>query len=634
MDSGTDEALRQLLDEFAKGRIGADVLPRPADADPASGRNFLNLGLWIASLKLKIPGVDLLHLLTDGANDQGVDIFAIEANGAVIVSPDDAVSVADSEESDIRLIFLQAHRRKSLTQQDVAHFVLCVQLILEDYTQVPTGANAHYARQFAIYCALRRRFDELERPFEPNIELVYCFGGQWAPQFREMHEKIRLTGENNCRKVLPGCRVDFAIWDAAEMVSAARAFLQPMQRRLADVRLLPMPGGERQGFIGLAGARGLIDGLVDHNGTELDARLFDENPRHFHGLSEHHNPGAYGLNQLLRNGEQDQVAICNNGVTIVAEAAELMGPNELRLLSPQVVNGCQTCYVLFENRDRLGGAFVPLKVVVTQDVARIDAVVRGANTQRNMAPTDLLSRVPFTRRLADYLKPGGGHGQRIYFARRSQEPLRGRWPGPIDDALVFNPRHLLETYVAAVLERPHSVQKGIRPLIKEVPISILNEDHEPEVYACLLHVLGQCRRWAAKSQLEWQDSQDEKPSGAYGARHMLVFAIWRLLLEDTSIDVRRSDATREKFRRLTARIVGPEGQAIVSQAAKLVDAAYHPGPVSLSEQCSRQRFTAEVRERTDALRAAAAGAFRSGRGGGSEAGPIDRVRSRRSSWTP
>lgn len=603
MDSGTDEALQQLLEDFAKGGIGADVLPRPPEPDPACGRNFLNLGLWIASIKLKIPGVDLVRILTDGTDDRGIDLFAIEADGAIIGTPEEAIAVAGNADSDIRLIFLQARKRRKLSQQDVAHFGLWVQVILENYTQLQSGANLDFARQFAIYSALRRRLAEQDLPFEPKIDLVYCFGGQWAPQFREGHEQLRQLGESNCRKAVPGCRVEFSIWGAREVVSAARAFMERPERIFEDTHLLPMPQGAQAGFLGYVGARGLVNALLDHSGNELDARLFDQNPRHFHGLSEHHNPGAYGLNQLLRNGGQGQVLDCNNGVTIVAEAAEMIGEGRLRLRSPQVVNGCQTSYVLFTNMARLDGAFVSLKVVVTKEDARIDAVVRGANTQRNMTVVDQLSRLPFTRRLAAYLMPGGGHAHRLYFARRTQEPLRGRWPGPIDETLVFTPRHVLETYVAAVLGRPHAVHRGIKHLFNEVPSNVLNEDHEPEAYACLLHILAQCRRWAHASRIDWQDRYDEAPSGNYGARHMLVFAVWQLLIDDPSrVDVRRSDAARERFQRLTATIAGPKGEGLVAAAAKLVNAAYHPGPVTLAEQCARQPFTKDVRARAEAAR--------------------------------
>jgi hypothetical protein len=604
MDSGTDAALRQLLEVFAEGQIGADVLPRPPEPDPESGRNFLNFGLWIASIRLKIPGVDLVRLLTDGVDDRRIDLFAIEADGAIVNSPEEAIAVASNEASDIRLVFLQAHRRRTLSQQDVAHFVLSVQLILENYTQLQPGANIHFARQFAVYSALRRRLAELKRPFEPTIDLVYCFSGQWAPQFREGHEHLRRLGESNCRNALPGCRVEFSIWGANEMVTAARAIMQPEVRIFDQAHVLPLPQGAKAGFIGYIGARGLVGGLLDCSGRDLDARLFDQNPRHFHGLSDKHNPGAYGLNQLLRSDDQDQVVICNNGVTIVAEAAELIEAGRLRLRAPQVVNGCQTSYVLFENLDRLADAFVPLKIVVTRDEARVDAVVRGANTQRNMAPVDQLSRLPFTRRLAAYVMPGGGHAHRIYFARRAHEPLRGRWPGPVDETLIFTPRHLLETYVAAVLERPHAVHKGIKRLINEAPSNVLNESHEEEIYGCLLHVLAQCRRWARASHVGWQDHHDEGASGNYGARHMLVFAAWQLLLDDPAgIDVRQSEETRKRFARLTATVAGPKGEAIVAMAARIIDSTYMPGPITLADQCSRQPFTNEVRRRANAIKA-------------------------------
>ena len=58
----------------------------------------------------------------------------------------------------------------------------------------------------------------------------------------------------------------------------------------------------------------------------------------------------------------------NNGVTIVASSISPTG-DQFTLTDYQIVNGCQTSNVLFNNKDGqfINNVFVPIKLIATTD---------------------------------------------------------------------------------------------------------------------------------------------------------------------------------------------------------------------------------------------------------------------------
>ncbi|MDZ7712249.1 MAG: AIPR family protein [Rhodovibrio sp.] len=68
-----------------------------------------------------------------------------------------------------------------------------------------------------------------------------------------------------------------------------------------------------------------------------------------------------------KRGNVDSFCIRNNGITIVARSLNKVG-NRFTIEDYQIVNGCQTSHVIFNNRSTISGNFfVPIKLIVTED---------------------------------------------------------------------------------------------------------------------------------------------------------------------------------------------------------------------------------------------------------------------------
>jgi hypothetical protein len=113
------------------------------------------------------------------------------------------------------------------------------------------------------------------------------------------------------------------------------------------------------------------------------------------------------LGEIKRTlGEQDpyEFVIFNNGVTFITEQVvdQPDQPDEFQLINPQIINGCQTAYAIYEFYDSLRNSgkdigrvesFVPVKIIETDtnDSKRNEQIARAANLQNPITPRDRYS---------------------------------------------------------------------------------------------------------------------------------------------------------------------------------------------------------------------------------------------------
>lgn len=67
----------------------------------------------------------------------------------------------------------------------------------------------------------------------------------------------------------------------------------------------------------------------------------------------------------------------NNGITIIAENVQITGTTAV-LTDYQIVNGCQTSHVLYENRnlDGIEELLIPIKVIGTKMILHVIVLLR------------------------------------------------------------------------------------------------------------------------------------------------------------------------------------------------------------------------------------------------------------------
>ena len=184
-----------------------------------------------------------------------------------------------------------------------------------------------------------------------------------------------------------------------------------------SIAALPNIVGIDEAYLAVVRASDFVNNLLITEEGNLRTQVFEENVRSFLG---HDNPVNQSIAATLASDVASRFPVLNNGITIVSPEVKLQGTT-LHLTNYQIVNGCQTSNVLFENRTSLGDVMVSIKVVKTQLEDVFSELVRATNSQSKVEDTQFLSLRPIIRRAEQFFNTYDGAESRLYFERRDRQ---------------------------------------------------------------------------------------------------------------------------------------------------------------------------------------------------------------------
>ena len=118
--------------------------------------------------------------------------------------------------------------------------------------------------------------------------------------------------------------------------------------------------------------------------------------------------------------QRQRFALMNNGVTIIASTLRATG-NRFHLEGYQIVNGCQTSHVLFDQRANLDDTvLIPLRIIATKDEELIAAIVKATNRQTAVKEEQLLALNDFQKKLEAFFA-SFEEGRQLFYERRSRQ---------------------------------------------------------------------------------------------------------------------------------------------------------------------------------------------------------------------
>ena len=596
-----------------------DVGDGPILLNPNEPETFQRLAVNLALHRLDVPAVSYEEAFVEDAEAE----FAID--GAAVAVGDEPISdvetaraaaleAAEAVESEVpgarplraRLMLVRALMADEAPLEEIERFGRDAQRLVTRDPEEIMGRTIDLGRIAMLFSSMREAPRAAEQLFQPQIDLVFIFCGEWRRTPRsDAALAVRLA---DLRAALPGADIRFQIWGQEELIRAYERVALAATGVLRDVRLMPLPHiesktGPADGWIGYAPADSVARLILAPDGLP-DPRLFYDNVRHYLGENARLNPGAAGLTRTIEERENAEVVIRHNGVTIVSRGAELEedenGVGDLLLREYQIVNGAQTAFTLHALREKLEGAFVPIKIVVTEDERIKDGVVLGANTQSAVDRFDMLARRPEIRALQqsfDAAPPSAP--EKIWLQRRRDEPFRGR----VNPHRILSPRHLMEGFAATLLGQPHRVHDNAPLLLDDIPDRIFHPNHEPAAYLAVGWLVVAGRRWAERRDLRWADRIGVGRADAYPARFQFLYALFRLVDSyPDDVEVSQSPQAVARYRRIAEIFAARDGAALADLAGVIVREAAAGKPLS-RDLVRRSSFTDAVRMLTDEARA-------------------------------
>jgi hypothetical protein len=104
------------------------------------------------------------------------------------------------------------------------------------------------------------------------------------------------------------------------------------------------------------------------------------------------------IEETLKSDNPHLFSVLNNGVTIVANEIKISG-DKCTLFDFQIVNGCQTSNILYQNRilDTLSNMNIPIKLIVTTDDDIKSKITVSTNSQTAVKKEQLSAMTDFQK---------------------------------------------------------------------------------------------------------------------------------------------------------------------------------------------------------------------------------------------
>lgn len=428
--------------------------------------------------------------VTTGEEDDGIDGVAIIIDEEAIFSEEDVETIfkTDKRNHDVELIFVQAKRSDSF---DLGDFLKFKESVLKFVNSSDSDYNVSDNLQKKINSAFNKAITYVPKIRNGKPSIVIKFVACGIYQAPEALETAKREFNTQLGELGLFYDLDIKFVGRDELTALWVSTYSGTTAKLEMFSNAPLPSiaGIDEAYLAVVKAKDFVENVLTSPDGNLRAQVFEENVRSFLGLDNIVNGS---ISETVNSGESaTRFPVLNNGITIVSPNVIVQG-NILHLENFQIVNGCQTSNVLFENRKTLDDRImVNLKVVETSNEDVFSELVRATNSQTKVDEAQFFSLRPIVKKVEQYFNTYEGQESRIYFERRDKQYVGREIPliriFPIDVAA--------KSVVAMFCQRPDLAFRYKKTMYDEFSEVIFNDNIKEAVYyaGCLtlyrLHLL-------------------------------------------------------------------------------------------------------------------------------------------------
>lgn len=457
--------IKSHLDNFAKS-FGLNDLTESEQFEM-----FVNYTI----LTPKISTTFELADVTTGEADDGTDGLAIIVDEELVISKEDAASVfkSDRKNHDVDIVFVQAKRSDSFDLGDFLKFKESVLKFVnaDDYAVDDDLQNdAH-----DIYDVCLKHVPKI-RGGKPSITVRFVATGIY--QEPEALELAKKKFEKELKAVGYFSNIDIRFLGRDELTSLWVSTYSGIQAQIPIFSNAPLPKieGIEEAYLIVASAKDVVENLLTTEDGNLRTQVFEENVRSFLG---NENPVNRAIAETLNDAKSStRFPVMNNGITIVSPDVRVQG-NILHLENFQIVNGCQTSNVLFENRGILSDKImVNLKIIETSNEDVFAELVRATNSQSKIEENQFFSLRPIVKRVEQYFESFHEQDGRLYFERRDRQFI-GR---DVPAVRVFSVHTAAKCVAAMYFHRPELAYRYPKQMYQVIGEKIFSDSNKEIVF--------------------------------------------------------------------------------------------------------------------------------------------------------
>ncbi|MFL1378298.1 AIPR family protein [Nocardiopsis protaetiae] len=407
-----------------------------------------------------------------GGGDLAIDTAAIIINGDLLIDAADVIDAVDQAKSlDVHFILTQGKRSEGFSSAVFTELADNIKNIFSrnriPYQSSPEIENLSKCVE-AIYSNIAKF-----KPDLPSISVAYCTTGRTGDA---LLEQKRLSAESAIDDMNLFSSVNCFAVGAKELRNYCRRATEAVEVEFSMPRKVSMPRipNVEQAHLGLLPAKELVRIITDPGGA-IRKNLFYENVRDF----QDYNPVNLEIQSTIRDAtKRNGFAVLNNGVTIVARTLTVAG-EDFVMSDFQIVNGCQTCHVLFDEKDLLADdTWVNVKIIQSKDEEVISGITAATNRQTAVTDEDLEAREHFHKELEDLFSTYSDE-KKLYYERRSQQY---RSVEGVERTRIISRGVLTRSFASMFLDEPARAGRYFKELRDARKKDLFRDNQSPVAY--------------------------------------------------------------------------------------------------------------------------------------------------------
>ena len=491
---------------------------------------------------------DPSDLWTGGGGDTSIDGIAIIVNNNLVTDIDTIAELLDTNGYlDVTFVFVQAERSSNFETQKIGQFGYGVRDFFGPGKLKRNDAIQNAADIMAALFAKSGKFTK----GNPACILYYVTTGKWqndhnlVTRYTSEVEDLKATGNFRNVEFYPVGADQIQKLHSQAKNAISREFMFQQRTVIPDI------ANVKEAHLGFLSGKEFLRLICDDDGNLIES-LFYENVRGWEG----YNTINTEIRETLKSDARDRFVLMNNGITIIARSLHTTG-HKFTMGDFQIVNGCQTSNVLYDNRELLDddAIRIPVRIVCTTDEAVMESVITATNRQTAIKLDQFFALKDFAKKIENYFRSFEPE-KRLYYERRahqydSQEIPKNR---------IIPHETLVRSVGAMFLAEPHRTTRTYRLLREKVGTAMFSEADRLEPYYVAAFSLF---------TLDQQFKTKKMPPKYKPARYHLLLAA-RLLMDGKPLPPMSSGDMGKRCDMMT-KMLWTDSDKLFSRAQTIID---------------------------------------------------------------
>lgn len=420
---------------------------------------------------------DVNSITVGSGNDTGIDGIAIIVNGHLIEEVDEVSDLLKNNGYlDVTYIFTQVKTSSYFESKEINNFYFGIQDFFSTAPRLPR--NSEITKFSEISDFIINKASDFKT--NPKCKTYYITTG--VVRNDENITAVVQSSKTSLESLNLFDIIEHSIIGANEIGKLYRKTKSPISSTFifSDKVALPQIEGVDQAYHGYVPFTEFKKIILDENENMLS--VFDDNVRDFQGIN---NTVNSSIAETLCSDNPMMFSVLNNGITIVANAIKTAG-NTFTIFDYQIVNGCQSANVLYENRNapNIDNISVPLRLIVTYYDDIKSQVTISTNNQTPIKKEQLSAMTDFQKNLEHYYNSISGDG-RLYYERRAKQYNSDR---NVIKRKIITVSNLVKSFSSMFEQNPHLVTSYYGLIVKNMgdnsksKTKIFSSDHQPGSY--------------------------------------------------------------------------------------------------------------------------------------------------------